>query len=88
MHTEALIAAIQRITPIEPEALDAMLDILSPRQINKGEVIWNSGEVCRHILFINSGALRYFYYKGGKEINGQFFFRKRILHGLLQFHHP
>jgi len=39
MHTEALIAAIQRITPIEPEAIEAMLDILSPREFRKGEVI-------------------------------------------------
>lgn len=78
MHTEALQAAIQRITPIEPEAIEAMLDILSPREVRKGEVIWNAGEISRHILFINRGALRYFYSKGGKEINGQFFFENEF----------
>jgi CRP-like cAMP-binding protein len=78
MHTEALIAAIQQITPIEPEAIEAMLDILSPREVRKGEVIWNAGETSRHILFINSGALRYYYSKGGKEINGQFFFENEF----------
>jgi CRP-like cAMP-binding protein len=74
MKTEALKAAIQQITPIEPEAVDAMMDILSPREVSKGELIWSAGDVCRHILFINKGALRYFYYKDGKEVNGQFFF--------------
>lgn len=78
MHTEALIAAIQRITPIEPEAIEALLDILSPREVRKGEVIWNAGETSRHILFINSGALRYYYSKGGREINGQFFFENEF----------
>lgn len=74
MYIQALKTAMQRITPIEPEALEAMLDILSPREVKKGERIWNAGEVCRHILFVNSGAFRYYYFKDGKEVNGQFFF--------------
>lgn len=65
---------MQQITPIEPEAIDALMDILSPREVRKGEVVWSAGDICRHILFINKGALRYYYFKEGKEVNGQFFF--------------
>lgn len=65
---------MQQITPIEPEALAALMDILSPQEVRKGEVIWHAGDICRHILFINKGALRYYYFKDGKEVNGQFFF--------------
>jgi CRP-like cAMP-binding protein len=78
MNTEALKAAIQQITTIEPEGIEALLDIVSPLKVKKGEIIWHSGEPCRHILFLNSGALRYYYFKDGKEINGQFFFENEF----------
>lgn len=78
MDIEALKAVMQRVSPIEPEAIEAMLDVLSPREVKKGEIIWNPGEICRHILFINTGAIRYFYNKDNKEINGQFFFENEF----------
>ncbi len=39
------------------------------RQVKRSEVILESGKVCRHLYFLESGLLRYFIVKDGEEKN-------------------
>lgn len=42
--------------------------------INKGDFLIREGQICRYLYFIESGTLRNFYLKDGREINLWFFF--------------
>ena len=49
-----------------------LLTIIKHRQVAKNEYLLQEGQICRHIYFIESGCLRTFYNKDGKEINLNF----------------
>ncbi|WKN43070.1 Crp/Fnr family transcriptional regulator [Tunicatimonas pelagia] len=44
-------------------------DCFRQQQVKRGEVILESGDVCRHLYFLESGLLRYFIVKDGEEKN-------------------
>jgi CRP-like cAMP-binding protein len=54
--------------------LDAFASVMEPRRLRKKELLLREGEVCRHVAFIESGCLRYFYNVNGEHHTGQFFF--------------
>lgn len=47
-------------------------EVLIRKEINKGEVALNEGEVCHEITFVSKGMLRQFYYKNGKDVTEHF----------------
>jgi CRP-like cAMP-binding protein len=65
------------IVPIEPEAWRDYEQYFSVRTLKKNEVLWSDKDVCKHIIFINKGLLKYYYYNDDKEIIGQFIFENQ-----------
>ncbi len=47
-------------------------NILICKEIQKGELILNEGEICHDIIFVGKGMLRQFYYKNGKDVTEHF----------------
>lgn len=45
---------------------------ISKLEFNKGELILETGTVCRHLYFLESGFLRYFVLRNGMEITKYF----------------
>lgn len=46
--------------------------LLISKELKKGEVFLNEGEVSQHILFVGKGMMRQFYYKQAKEVTEHF----------------
>lgn len=68
------------LSPVEDEAWEHFEQYFSLRHLKKGDILWRAGEVCKHVIFINKGALRCYYYtEEGKEVTGQFFFENIYL---------
>ena len=59
----------------------AKLDLISVARLQhfkKGEVILPVGNVCRHLYFVNSGLVKIFSFKDGKEFIMRFFSESQI----------
>lgn len=54
--------------PLSRESLHAFADILVCKKYRKGEIILQSGEICRAMMFIEKGMLRQFYFKYDKDL--------------------
>lgn len=50
------------------DELDILESVLEPMRFAKGKMILETGEVCRHIYYIDHGLIRQFYFKNGKEV--------------------
>lgn len=75
MESPALLALEQKIASvarITPEGFRLLLSRGRRRPLARGENVLAEGQVARHIYFVESGYLRCFYNKDGKEINLQF----------------
>lgn len=46
--------------------------VLIRKEIPKGQIALNEGEVCHELVFVGKGMLRQFYYKNGKDITEHF----------------
>jgi CRP-like cAMP-binding protein len=79
MDVSAIKSTIFAVYPIEDEAWLAFEQSLSVKKLLKDEMLWRIGDVCNHVVFINSGLIRSFHDLQGKEITGQFFFENRLL---------
>ena len=58
------------------EAENALQDCFTQITLNKNEFLLTQGKVCRHLYFLDKGALRGFYNLDGKEITHWFAFEK------------
>ncbi|MCP3893972.1 MAG: Crp/Fnr family transcriptional regulator, partial [Bacteroides sp.] len=47
-------------------------NILICKEIQKGELALNEGDICHDIIFVGKGMLRQFYYKNGKDVTEHF----------------
>lgn len=65
---EAFQAFLRHFPHFQPEVFAAVRPFLSIREINAGDFFLRSGNVCRHIAFVEKGLLRIFYLHDGKEI--------------------
>ena len=50
------------------EELDVLESILVPMKFTKGQMILKEGDICRGFYYIDTGLIRQFYFKGGKEV--------------------
>ena len=73
---EPLLTHITNYAPLSPEAQDALQDAFEKKAIAKNEYLLNEGQVCRHLYFLEKGAVRGFYNLDGKEITHWFGFEK------------
>jgi len=54
------------------ESLQELAAILEPVELKKNELLLGQGQIHRHIAYIETGLLRQFYYKKGKDITEHF----------------
>lgn len=47
--------------------------VIRMQKFDKGEYILSEGEICRHIYFVNTGLVKVFSFKSGKEFIMRFF---------------
>jgi CRP-like cAMP-binding protein len=76
---EALTTYLKRVLPFTDEELAAITELLQPRILLKGDFFLKEGEVCRDVLFIQSGLLRLYYVNEGKENIRQFMFENSFI---------
>jgi CRP-like cAMP-binding protein len=73
---QQLLSHITNYAPLSHEAQHALQDCFEKITIAKHEFLLTQGQVCRHLYFLEKGALRGFYNLDGKEITHWFGFEK------------
>jgi len=71
---EHFLTHISKYHPLSTKAKDALLPCLQKRVLAKNEFLLTEGKICRHLYFLEAGALRGFYNLDGKEITHWFSF--------------
>lgn len=61
-----------RFSKLNGDELQLLAKTITKREVLKGEILLNEGEVAKHIYWVNSGMLRQFYYKEGRDITEHF----------------
>jgi len=69
-----LLNHITNYYPLNTEAQNALHDCFEKITISKNEYLLRQGKVCRHLYFLEQGALRGYYDLDGKEITHWFGF--------------
>jgi len=64
---EALIRRLQEFHVVEPLAVEAIEAAFTELTLPKYELLVEQGKTCRHLYFLEKGALRGFYTLDGKE---------------------
>jgi len=64
---------------LSPVGIQALASILVPIKIAKGELLFNEGQVCNAMYFVDRGMVRQFYYKNGKDVTEHFSYEGRIV---------
>ena len=65
--------------PMSPMGIQALANILVPIKLSKGERLFQEGEVCGAMYFVDKGMVRQFYYKNGKDVTEHFSYEGRIV---------
>ncbi len=73
---QQLLTHITAYHRLSAEAENALQDCLTEITLNKNDFLLTQGNVCRHLYFLEKGALRGFYNLDGKEITHWFGFEK------------
>jgi CRP-like cAMP-binding protein len=63
-----LAAFVNYIHPVSSEVTRYINQHSIPKQVERGEYLLKTGEICRHIYFIRKGAIRGFIKEGAKEV--------------------
>ncbi|MDP4262823.1 MAG: Crp/Fnr family transcriptional regulator [Bacteroidota bacterium] len=83
--THRLAEKISEISVMPAVSLKLLCANSREQQLFKGQTLLKEGQVCRNIYFIESGQLRTYYLKNGKEINLNFTFENNFLTNLKSF---
>ena len=73
---EKLLSHIRNYSLLSPEAEHALYDCFEEVVLSKNEHLLTSGNICRHLYFLEEGAIRGYYNLDGKEITHWFGFAK------------
>jgi CRP-like cAMP-binding protein len=82
---EYLLAHINRYHPLPAEAQTALLNSLEKTVLSKNEFLLKDRQICRHLYFLEKGALRGFYNSDGKEITHWFAFENDFVTSFYSF---
>lgn len=59
-------------TPVKEDELHAFSDLIERKSLRKKEHLLQQGEISRHFILVESGMLRQYYLKNGKEVTEHF----------------
>src|SRR6476646_1914248 len=79
MNMDSLIAYLQQIQPLSPQAIEAIKRISTRLHLKKGKLLQAVGQTCRTIYFIEKGCARIFYYKDQNDITESFAFENSLI---------
>ena len=82
---EKLLTHIKNYYELSAEAQNALYDCFEEVVSGKNAFLVTEGKVCRHLYFVQQGALRGYYTLDGKEITHWFGFEKDFV---TPFHTP
>ncbi|MDR1201060.1 MAG: Crp/Fnr family transcriptional regulator [Tannerellaceae bacterium] len=57
---------------LSSEPLQKLAEILEPIKLKKGEILLDKGQIHRNMVYVDTGMLRQFYYKKGKDVTEHF----------------
>lgn len=66
---EAFFNEISKFTSLGEPSKDALSAVLIPYNFAKGQLVLRPYSVCNHVYFVESGLLRTFYEKDGKDVS-------------------
>ncbi len=67
-------ATLSSYSSFENEVWEEFEHFFIEKSISKNEMIWENGEVCKHLVFIVKGAVRSFSMARGNELTNNFYF--------------
>ncbi|RYD91575.1 MAG: Crp/Fnr family transcriptional regulator, partial [Sphingobacteriales bacterium] len=70
--SEKLLQRIASYHPLSADARETIAASFEPLSFSKGDYLVRAGQVCRHLYFLEAGALRGFYLLDGKEVTHWF----------------
>ncbi len=73
MH-ESIRQNLKNIGRLSEEEIALFCSKLIEKRLKRREHLYQFGQVCRSVAFVETGCLRYYYLVNGKEQTGQFFF--------------
>lgn len=77
---------INKLYPnISDEGRKLFFSLLAKRKLQKGERLFDDGEVCRELVFVEKGMLRQFYFKNGHDVTEHFSYEGSILISIESF---
>lgn len=68
-----------RYPGMSSEGRKLLEEVLVRKEIGKGEILFEEGQVCHHLVFVGKGMMRQFYYKNGKDVTEHFSYEGCIL---------
>ncbi len=80
-----LLNYISTIAPLSNDAQNALQQCLKKIILAKNDLLLQEGKICKHLYFLQSGALRGFYNLDGKEITHWFGFEKDFVTSFYSF---
>ena len=69
---QQLIDFFNKIEPLQPPALQAVLGVCTTITLAKNEILQPIGHTCKTIYFVKKGIARIYYYKDGLDITESF----------------
>src|ERR1700742_1451383 len=69
---ELLLKTIRNYIPLSPADEEAVSRFFHEKSFQKGEHLLRAGEVCRYVIFITSGLVRYYFDNDGQERTNYF----------------
>src|ERR1700712_4418525 len=85
MPNYRLVEKIKVINPISEQSMQVLCDNCVLRKLLKGQILLREGVPCKNIYFIESGHLRTYYVKDGREINLNFSFENNFVTNMKSF---
>lgn len=76
---EQLLNHIKNYYQLSAEAKNALSDCFEQVVLNKNDYLATEGKTCRHLYFVQQGALRGYYMLDGKEVTHWFAFEKNFV---------
>ena len=68
-----------RYPEMNQEGRELLETVLVRRELEKGEMLLNEGQISRNMVFVGKGMMRQFYYKNGKDVTEHFSYEGCIL---------
>lgn len=82
-----IVAKIRKHYPVGDEALQAMLDCMTPMQCPKGTVLVKEGVTDKRVYFIEEGVTRSVFHKDGTDTTSWFSCEGDVTFGMYSLYH-